>query len=373
MSGAASQCDTFDYKPALIEEARREVRPGRQGRAVPVVGRERHEEPLGLEAVRRVRQVDERPGAAPGDVRRRHGVPAGDGLRSRTSTGRRRSCRPPGSSCPAFPSLGAWVSYGLGSENENLPTFVVLPDSRGFAPNGPANWGPGFLPADRQGTTVKPGREEPDPRPVPAGRRGSTAEAEREGHALLEHAQSRAHGHERRATRGSTPGSPRMSWPRGCSSSAPEVLDLDGESHATKHLYGLDDPITEDFGRNCLVARRLLERGVRFVQVWSGADNGFPRRNWDSHEDIARDHGDMGRSMDRPAAALIQGPESARPARRHDRPLDDRVRPDAVQPGRQGPRPQPVHVHLLAGRRRHQGRRHPRGERRVVVQGGRRA
>ncbi len=67
----------------------------------------------------------------------------------------------------------------------------------------------------------------------------------------------------------------------------------------------MNDPVTEDFGRNCLVARRLLERGVRFVQVWSGADNGFPRRNWDSHEDIARDHATMGRSMDRPAAALL--------------------------------------------------------------------
>jgi hypothetical protein len=88
--------------------------------------------------------------------------------------------------------------------------------------------------------------------------------------------------------------------------SAPEVLDLTGESAATKNLYGLNDPVTEDLGRNCLIARRLLERGVRFVQIWSGADNGFPRRNWDSHEDLARDHGEMGRSMDRPTAALIQ-------------------------------------------------------------------
>jgi hypothetical protein len=84
--------------------------------------------------------------------------------------------------------------------------------------------------------------------------------------------------------------------------SAPEELDLSDESPATKALYGLDQPITEDFGRNCLIARRLLERGVRFVQVWSGADNGFPRRNWDSHEDIARDHGSMAASMDQPAA-----------------------------------------------------------------------
>ena len=88
--------------------------------------------------------------------------------------------------------------------------------------------------------------------------------------------------------------------------SAPEVLDLSKESPATRRLYGLDDKVTEDFGRNCLIARRLLERGVRFVQLWSGADNGFPRRNWDSHEDIARDHADMGASLDRPAAALVR-------------------------------------------------------------------
>jgi Protein of unknown function (DUF1501) len=88
--------------------------------------------------------------------------------------------------------------------------------------------------------------------------------------------------------------------------SAPEVLDISKESEATRKLYGLDNKVTEDFGRNCLVARRLLERGVRFVQVWSGADNGFPRRNWDSHENLAKDHADMAAGMDRPAAALIQ-------------------------------------------------------------------
>src|SRR5262249_10243548 len=81
--------------------------------------------------------------------------------------------------------------------------------------------------------------------------------------------------------------------------SAPEVLDISHETPATRSLYGLDEKTTEDFGRTCLIARRLLERGVRFVQVWSGADNGFPRRNWDSHEDIARDHEEMGTSMDK--------------------------------------------------------------------------
>jgi hypothetical protein len=86
---------------------------------------------------------------------------------------------------------------------------------------------------------------------------------------------------------------------------APEVLDLSQESEATLRMYGVNQPATADFGRNCLLTRRLLERGVRFVQLWSGADNGFPRRNWDSHEDLARDHADMAFSMDRPAAALL--------------------------------------------------------------------
>ena len=83
-------------------------------------------------------------------------------------------------------------------------------------------------------------------------------------------------------------------------------MDISQESPAIRALYGVDEPVTEDFGRNCLVARRMLERGVRFVQVWSGADNGFPRRNWDSHENLAKDHGEMAAGMDKPAAALIK-------------------------------------------------------------------
>ncbi|MFT7537404.1 MAG: hypothetical protein ACI85K_003362, partial [Hyphomicrobiaceae bacterium] len=87
--------------------------------------------------------------------------------------------------------------------------------------------------------------------------------------------------------------------------SAPEVLDISDESQEVRDLYGVDHEPTADFGRRCLLTRRLLERGVRFVQVWSGADNGFPRRNWDSHENLARDHGNMAAEMDRPAAALL--------------------------------------------------------------------
>jgi hypothetical protein len=206
---------------------------------------------------------------------------------------------------PGFPSMGAWVSYGLGSLTDNLPAFVVLPDARGFAPNGPANWGAGFLPAAHQGTMVRPGARNPIYDLFPPEGAGITRASDADGLALLNrlnqgHRAGRAGDSRLDARIASYELAARLQL------SAPEVLDLSKETAATKRLYGLDEPATEDFGRNCLIARRLLERGVRFVQLWSGADNGFPRRNWDSHEDVAKDHGDMGRSMDKPAAALLK-------------------------------------------------------------------
>ena len=207
---------------------------------------------------------------------------------------------------PGFPSMGAWISYGLGSMTDNLPTFVVLPDARGFAPNGPGNWSAGFLPAAHQGTLIKPSAKNPiaDLFP-PTEAKFITPESESDALRLLrqlneEHEKDRAGDSRLEARIASYELAAKLQL------SAPEVLDIGGETAATRGKYGLDDKATEDFGRNCLIARRLLERGVRFVQVWSGADNGFPRRNWDSHEDIQRDHGDMGRSMDRPAAALVE-------------------------------------------------------------------
>jgi len=188
----------------------------------------------------------------------------------------------------------------------NLPTFVVLPDPRGFAPNGPANWSSGFLPAAHQGTMVRVGK----PNPIfdlfpPESARYITRDSEKEGLALLQelnrqHQAMRAGDSRLDARIASYEMAAQLQL------HAPEVLDMSGESGSMKKLYGLDEPVTEDFGRRCLIARRLLERGVRFVQIWSGADNGFPRRNWDSHEDLAKDHREMGRSMDQPAAALIK-------------------------------------------------------------------
>jgi hypothetical protein len=172
-------------------------------------------------------------------------------------------------------------------------------------PNGPGNWSAGFLPASHQGTTVKVGSKNPIFDLVPPDDPAITPAGERDGLALLNQL-NRAH---RAGREGDTRLSARIAsyeLAARLQLSAPEVLDLSKETGATRSLYGLDNPVTEDFGRRCLVARRLLERGVRFVQVWSGADNGFPRRNWDSHEDLAKDHGEMGAGLDQPAAALLR-------------------------------------------------------------------
>ena len=218
---------------------------------------------------------------------------------------------------PGFPGMGAWVSYGLGSLNQDLPTFVVLPDHRGFASNGPKNWGAGFLPAEHQGTIIRPGTGDPIANLFPPEETFISDESDSAalrviGELNRRHRLTRPDDSRLEARIRSYELAARMQL------SAPEALDISKEPEHVLRLYGLDhgqsrfpseiNPIeeTEYFGRKCLVARRLLERGVRFVQIWSGCDNGFPRRNWDSHEDIARDHGPLAVGMARGAAGLIQ-------------------------------------------------------------------
>ena len=217
---------------------------------------------------------------------------------------------------PGFPGMGSWISYGLGAINEDLPTFVVLPDHRGYASNGPKNWGSAFLPASSQGTAIFPQRKNPIA-DLSAPEGFVTAEGDRDGLTLLNRMnrryQEQREGDSRLEARiRSYELAARMQL------SAPAALDLSGEPKHILKMYGLDQPgatypdiinpreEAEYFGRKCLIARRLLERGVRFVQIWSGNDNGFPRRNWDSHEDIERDHGPLARGMAIGTAALIK-------------------------------------------------------------------
>ncbi len=218
---------------------------------------------------------------------------------------------------PGFPGMGSWVSYGLGTLNENLPSFVVLPDHRGLPSNGTKNWDAAFLPGQHQGSAIFPGSKTPiqDLFPDESAKYVTPASDKATGELLaaLNTTHAKGRGDERLDARiRSYELAAKMQL------AAPDALDISKESKETLKLYGLDhgkgtfdkeiNAVEEKdhFGRKCLVARRMLERGVRFVQVWSGNDNGFPRRNWDSHEDVKRDHGPLASGMARGAAALIQ-------------------------------------------------------------------
>jgi hypothetical protein len=179
----------------------------------------------------------------------------------------------------------------------------VLPDPKGLPYNQRGNFSSGFLPVAHQGTTIKAGAVNPiEDLAPPASAEFITRESERDGFPLLERLNRR---HLQ-----AWPGDSRLEariasyeLAAKLQLSAPEVLNLSGETQATKRCYGLDDNVTNDFGRRCLLARRLLERGVRFVQVWSGA--GGPKNNWDNHENIEKELPPMAAATDKPVAALL--------------------------------------------------------------------
>lgn len=202
-----------------------------------------------------------------------------------------------------FPSLGSWLSYGLGAENNQLPTFVVLPDPRGLPNGGSNNWGQGFLPAEHQGTAFSTGNSEPipnlnTPAEISAAKRSASL-------ALL----SQLNQQFSAANPGDSALAARVKsyeLAAKMQSSIPEAINFDSETAETKKLYGLDQPVTAGFGRNCLLARRLLERGVRFVQLYNGGSLGSPRINWDAHEDVKQNHDTQAAPLDKPCAGLLQ-------------------------------------------------------------------
>ncbi|HXG61585.1 MAG TPA: DUF1501 domain-containing protein [Planctomycetota bacterium] len=194
------------------------------------------------------------------------------------------------------PSLGAWVTYGLGTENRNLPAFVVMQDNPDPVVNGARNWGAGFMPAVFQGTRIEAG---PEPIPnllAPPGLDGDRQEAKRAFLAELDraHAQARPGFSELEARIRSFELAFRMQ------AEAPEAVDLSRETEETRRLYGMDEKPTANFGRMCLLARRLVERGVRFVQLYHGAGS-----KWDAHSGLERNHAALCASMDKPVAGLL--------------------------------------------------------------------
>jgi hypothetical protein len=305
MSGAASQCDMFDYKPELIRRNGQPFDPGEKVELFQSNPGNCMASPWGWkqfgECGKWMSDLVPHLAGCVDEMAFIHSMVSKSNVH-----GPATFMQNTGFVLPGFPSMGSWISYGLGSMTDNLPAFVVLPDARGFPPNGPGNWSAGFLPAAHQGTLIKPSSANPiaDLFP-PAEAKYITPQSETEALRLLgelntAHLEGREGDSRLEARIKSYELAARLQL------SAPAVLDISGETEQARRTYGLDQKITEDFGRNCLIARRLLERGVRFIQIWSGADNGFPRRNWDSHEDLERDHGVMGASMDQPAAALVK-------------------------------------------------------------------
>jgi hypothetical protein len=202
-----------------------------------------------------------------------------------------------------FPCMGSWLSYGLGTINENLPAFVVLPDPRGLPAGGSINWTSGFLPANHQGVAFRTQADEPIADLLtPAGILPGNREADMRLLAGMNRGFADSHpGDDAFAARlRSYELAARMQ------ASIPEASDLGGESEAVKKLYGFDEPANKGFARNCLMARRLLERGVRFVQILNGGSFGSPRINWDGHENVKENHDAQAATMDKPVAALIQ-------------------------------------------------------------------
>ncbi len=200
-----------------------------------------------------------------------------------------------------YPSMGSWITYGLGSENANLPGFVVLQDDRGGPLGAANNWLSGFLPSTFQGTPFNSADN-----PIVDLKRPASVTADQQRLRLDTlaklnemHAEQYPGSSELASRISSYELAYRM---QGC---APDAVDINRESDATKKLYGLDEAITAPFGKQCLMARRLVERGVRFVQVFSGGLGTQNRDTWDAHADMKENHAFHAKETDRPLAGLL--------------------------------------------------------------------
>jgi hypothetical protein len=202
-----------------------------------------------------------------------------------------------GSIISGRPSLGSWVSYGLGTENKNMPSFVVMQDTNGTVVNGPRNWGAGFMPATYQGTRILGGTEPIANLNTPEG----VTEAQQRGKLDYLYELNRAHSLGRQQQTELDARIKAYELAFRMQAEAPQVVDLAKETEATKALYGMDEKETATMGRLCLLARRMVEHGVRFVQIYSGAGS-----KWDSHSAIEKNHGERCREVDKPISGLLK-------------------------------------------------------------------
>jgi hypothetical protein len=298
MYGGPSQVDTFDYKPDLyaLDEKTVKVKTfGRGGHRNEgrIVGPKWPFRQYG-QCGKRVSDLFPNLGRCVDDIAFLHSMTADSPLH-----GSAMLMMNSGRVLSGHPCMGSWVNYGLGTLNRNLPGFVVMLDRTGGPISGAKNWSSGYMPASYQGTVLRPaGQPILDLKP-PEGI--SPASQRRTLDAL------RASNEEHEAAR---PGNSALAariasyeLAYAMQSHAPEAVDLSAEPDHVRKLYGLDQPRTEDFGRKCLLARRLVERGVRFVQVYSGGAHNDD--NWDAHTDIVKNHSYHAGNTDRPIAGLL--------------------------------------------------------------------
>ena len=302
MSGGPSQVDTFDYKPDLTKYAGQSmedligekfaVRQGMPGPLMPSPFEFKQHGESGMYVSELfphlAKHVDEM-----AFIKSLYGS-SNDHIQStyEMQTGQIRM---------GHPSVGCWVTYGLGSESSSLPAFVVMNDYRGGPLGGPNDWGSGFMPASYQGTLFRSSGD-----PI-VDLETSADMSERQQRARLD-ALAKLNQMDMEKYPGNSELAARISSyelayrMQGC---APEAIDVSAESEATKKLYGLDQAVTEPFGRQCLMARRLVERGVRFVQLFMGGVGVQNTDTWDAHSDLVENHTLHAAESDLPIAGLL--------------------------------------------------------------------
>lgn len=300
-AGAVSQLETWDYKPELI---RQDGQPLKGGPAVTFQGpagdlaRPQYKFRQRGETGKWVSDMIPHLAELTDDIAFVHS------LTSKSNThGPAENFLSTGTPLDGFPSLGSWVTYAMGTENQNLPAYVAIPDPRGVPQNGSNNWGPGFLPAAFQGTTLsskKPIRHLSAP--------AMSSESDQAARSLLQRMNER---HQEQH-----PGDSKLSariasyeLAARMQLSVPEITDLSSEPAHILKSYGADDesnPTRAAFARNCILARRMIESGVRFVQLFNGAYASGGRLNWDGHNKLKEQYDEHAAILDQPTAAMIK-------------------------------------------------------------------
>lgn len=304
MAGGVSHVDTFDYKPALLKFADKRL-PKPEGISGEVAGSLENSDALGMpskwefkrfgQTGRYISTLFPHLGECVDDLAFLFGIRVDN-----NNHGPATLHVNTGSQFPGSASVGSWVNYGLGSLNQNLPGYIVIQDPRGGNVTAGATWGHGFLPAYYQGTRLRSGNSPILDLNLP---KGLSRQRQREEFDLLkwlneQHRDERPGASELEARINAYELAFRMQM------EAPQVVDLSKESEQTKRMYGLDDPRTEGFGRQCLLARRLVEKGVRYNLLVHGVENG--KNSWDDHSGTEERMPQHAIEVDKPVAALLK-------------------------------------------------------------------